>query len=83
MNSIEETSLITEFASQLKRKGQSRDAVSKTISEFHQRMGYPDAREWTDEEKEKFGFDKNDYCGTLGVFGVDNLPPFMRGSSSK
>ena len=43
-----------------------------------QRMaGYSDAREWSDEEKEQRGFNKEDFCGTLGVFGLDNKPPYM------
>ena len=52
--------------------------LEKTINELHKIAGYTDSRSFTKEEKEKMGIDPNILCGTLGIFGPDNLPPFMR-----
>jgi hypothetical protein len=38
---------------------------------LNQLSGFPDAKEWTDEEKIARGFKPTDICGTGGEFGVD------------
>ena len=52
-------------------------AEGEMLTILHHLGGYIEAREFTDEEKEKLGFNKNDCCGILGEFGLDKLPPFL------
>jgi len=51
--------------------------LEKFIVELHKAIGYPDCRCFTKEEKEKMGIDTDTLCGTLGTFGLDNLPLFI------
>ncbi len=45
---------------------------------IHKSLGYKDARAFTKEEKLKLGLDPEAIAGTLGYFGIDSLPPFMK-----
>jgi hypothetical protein len=49
--------------------------AGKLISAFHQAAGYTEAREFTDEEKERLGFPKDACCGYLGTFGIGRPLP--------
>jgi hypothetical protein len=53
----------------------------EVLNALHKAQGYSHAKEFTDEEKEKLGFNKNDMIGILGTFGIGNLPTFMEGAS--
>ena len=51
--------------------------LAEFLNQLHHLEGFTEAREFTDKEKEEFGFNKADCCGILGTFGIDKPLPRM------